>query len=58
MSNPFDQFSTDMQSALPPGSAPAPPPANNGFPGYAAPAPAEASQPAMNPSPQQMYGQP
>lgn len=53
MSNPFDQFAVDVQSALPGG----PPPPTNGF--AQPPSPAPANKPAMNGAPAMNgYGQP
>eukprot|EP00546_Thalassionema_frauenfeldii_P008629 CAMPEP_0178931446 /NCGR_PEP_ID=MMETSP0786-20121207/21920_1 /TAXON_ID=186022 /ORGANISM="Thalassionema frauenfeldii, Strain CCMP 1798" /LENGTH=642 /DNA_ID=CAMNT_0020608335 /DNA_START=242 /DNA_END=2167 /DNA_ORIENTATION=+ len=58
MSNPFDQFSSDVKAALPGG--PPPGSALDEFAPYPAPAPSpvRTQQPVMNAPPQQTYGQP
>eukprot|EP00429_Kryptoperidinium_foliaceum_P034831 CAMPEP_0176155706 /NCGR_PEP_ID=MMETSP0120_2-20121206/79577_1 /TAXON_ID=160619 /ORGANISM="Kryptoperidinium foliaceum, Strain CCMP 1326" /LENGTH=716 /DNA_ID=CAMNT_0017492887 /DNA_START=204 /DNA_END=2354 /DNA_ORIENTATION=+ len=65
MSNPFDQFASELNSALPPGAAPAPADDNPFSFAPPTPAPAPSDKPVMNAPPQPMnngygggYGQP
>eukprot|EP00547_Thalassionema_nitzschioides_P001116 CAMPEP_0194212710 /NCGR_PEP_ID=MMETSP0156-20130528/12747_1 /TAXON_ID=33649 /ORGANISM="Thalassionema nitzschioides, Strain L26-B" /LENGTH=662 /DNA_ID=CAMNT_0038940583 /DNA_START=83 /DNA_END=2071 /DNA_ORIENTATION=+ len=56
MSNPFDQFSSDVKAALPGGPPPgAAPDAFAPYPAPAAPSPARPQQSVMNAPPQQTY---